>query len=288
MRKFAVIDIGSNSVRLMFMADGKVLYKGLITTRLGEGLAATSLLNASAIERSARAVETFYNKACEEGAEEIFAFATAAVRSAKNGCDFTDRVFELCGVKVEVISGEEEAEIGIIGALGDADGGLIDIGGASTEIIIKEQGELIYKKSVNIGVVRLLDMCGREKTLLVNACEKAVKEFGQVPRVSVLTAIGGTATTLAAQILSLEKYQSEKVTGAVITALQMQEMADRLTGMSVEEIAALPCMPKGRAEVITGGAILFATLMRILGVEKLIVSDKDNLEGFAMKRGLMG
>ena len=92
MRKFAVIDIGSNSVRLMFMADGKVLYKGLITTRLGEGLAATSLLNASAIERSARAVETFYNKACEEGAEEIFAFATAAVRSAKNGCDFTDRV----------------------------------------------------------------------------------------------------------------------------------------------------------------------------------------------------
>ena len=88
--------------------------------------------------------------------------------------------------------------------------------------------------------------------------------------------------------MSLEKYQSEKVTGAVITALQMQEMADRLTGMSVEEIAALPCMPKGRAEVITGGAILFATLMRILGVEKLIVSDKDNLEGFAMKRGLMG
>ena len=75
---------------------------------------------------------------------------------------------------MEVISGEEEAEIGIIGALGDADGGLIDIGGASTEIIIKEQGELIYKKSVNIGVVRLLDMCGREKTLLVNACEKAV------------------------------------------------------------------------------------------------------------------
>ena len=60
MRKFAVIDIGSNSVRLMFMADGKVLYKSLITTRLGEGLAQFSILNAAAIERSARAVETFY------------------------------------------------------------------------------------------------------------------------------------------------------------------------------------------------------------------------------------
>ena len=288
MRKFAVIDIGSNSVRLMFMADGKVLYKGLITTRLGEGIATTSLLNAAAIERSARAVETFYNKAVEEGAEEIFAFATAAVRSAKNGYEFTDRVFELCGAKVEVISGEEEAEIGIVGALGEADGGLIDIGGASTEIVIKSQGEMLYKKSVNIGVVRLLDMCGRDKVLLRDACKKAAKEFGQIPHAGVLTAIGGTATTLAAQILGLEQYQSEKVTGAAITLSRMQEMSDKLALMSVEEIAALPCMPKGRAEVITGGAVLFATLMETLGIEKLIVSDKDNLEGFAIKRGLMG
>ena len=286
MKKFAVIDIGSNSVRLMFVADGKVLYKGLNTTRLGEGIAEQPILRAAAIERSARAVELFYNKAKEEGAQEVFAFATAAVRSAENGAEFTDRVKELCGLSVEVISGEEEAEIGIFGALGGADGGVIDIGGASTEIVVKEQGEIIYKKSVNIGVVRLKDKCGREKDLLVEAAKKAATEFGKIPTAR-MHGIGGTATTLAAQILRLQEYKSEKITGAKITALQMREMADKLLSMSVEEIAALPCMPKGRADVLTGGAVLLATLMQELGIEELYASDQDNLEGYAIKRGLM-
>ena len=286
MRKFAVIDIGSNSVRLMFVADGKVLYKGLNTTRLGEGIAEQPILRAAAIERSARAVELFYNKAQEEGAEGIYAFATAAVRSAENGAEFTDRVKELCGLSVEVISGEEEAEIGILGALGGADGGVIDIGGASTEIVVKEQGEIIYKKSVNIGVVRLKDKCGREKDALVKAAKEAVQEFGEIPK-ACMHGIGGTATTLAAQILRLQEYKSEKITGAKITALQMQEMADKLLSMTVEEIAALPCMPKGRADVLTGGAVLLATLMQALDIKEIYASDQDNLEGYAIKRGLM-
>ena len=181
MRKFAVIDIGSNSVRLMFVADGKVLYKALNTTRLGEGLADKPFLKAEAIERSAKAVCDFYAKALAEGAEKVFAFATAAVRTAENRALFLDKVEEDCGLRIEVISGEEEAEIGILGALGNADGGVIDIGGASTEIVIKNAGEMLYKKSVNIGVVRLKDRCGRERQALYEVAEKAVQEYGNVP-----------------------------------------------------------------------------------------------------------
>lgn len=288
MSKFAVIDIGSNSVRLMFVADGKVLYKGLQTTRLGEGIAEKPVLNAAAIERSARAVEFFYEKAKNEGAENIVAFATAAVRSAENGYQFTARVKELCGLDIEVISGEEEAEIGILGALGYADGGVIDIGGASTEIVVKGKGVIIYKKSINIGVVRLKDKCGRDKILLEEAAVNAAREFGQVPSNGVLYGIGGTATTLTAQVLRLQEYCSEKITGAKITAEQIRSLADKLLTMSVEEIAALPCMPKGRADVLTGGAVLLATLMQKLGIHTLIASDTDNLEGYAIKRGLMG
>lgn len=287
MKKFAVIDIGSNSVRLMFVADGKVLYKGLNTTRLGEGIAQKPVLNAAAIERSARAVEFFYQKARQEGAEEVLAFATAAVRSAENGNQFVDRVKELCGLQVAVISGEEEAEIGILGALGEADGGVVDIGGASTEIVVKEKGVLVYKKSVNIGVVRLKDKCGRDKNALIKEAKLAAKEFGQVPAGGVLHGIGGTATTIAAQILRLAEYRPEKITGARISAKQIRELADKLSTMTVEEIAALPCMPKGRADVLTGGAVLLATLMQELKIDALIASDTDNLEGYAIKRGLM-
>ena len=287
MKKFAVIDVGSNSVRLMFVADGKVLYKALNTTRLGEGLAEKPLLKPEAIERSAVAVCDFYNKAVQEGAEKVLCFATAAVRSAENRQDFLDKVYALCGLKIEVISGEEEAEIGILGALGNRDGGVIDIGGASTEIVVKKDGSLIYKKSVNIGVVRLKDMCGRDKALLEKVSAEASAQYGEIPLGDTIYAIGGTATTLAAQVIGLETYSSEKITGAVVTAEEMQAMADKLLSMSVEEIASLPCMPKGRADVLTGGAVLFTVLMKKLGFKHLIVSDRDNLEGYAIKKGLM-
>ncbi len=287
MKKFAVIDVGSNSVRLMFVADGKVLYKALNTTRLGEGLAEKPLLKPEAIERSAVAVCDFYNKAVQEGAEKVLCFATAAVRSAENRQVFLDKVYALCGLKIEVISGEEEAEIGILGALGNRDGGVIDIGGASTEIVVKKDGSLIYKKSVNIGVVRLKDMCGRDKTLLEKVSAEASAQYGEIPLGDTIYGIGGTATTLAAQVIGLETYSSEKITGAVVTAEEMQAMADKLLSMSVEEISLLPCMPKGRADVLTGGAVLFTVLMKKLGFKRLIVSDRDNLEGYAIKKGLM-
>ena len=286
MRKFAVIDIGSNSVRLMFVADGKVLYKALNTTRLGEGLADKPLLKTEAVERSVKAVCDFYQKAKAEGAEMVYAFATAAVRSAENREVFLDAVKNACGLKIEVISGETEAEIGILGALGNQDGGVIDIGGASTEIVIKKSRELIYKKSVNIGVVRLKDRCGRDPQTLYEVAGQAVNEYGAIPP-SEMYAIGGTATTLAALKLGLEVYSSDKITGTVITAAEMQQLADKLLSMSVEEIAALPCMPKGRADVLAGGAVLFTVLMKRLNFARLIVSDRDNLEGYAIKKGYM-
>lgn len=287
MKKFAVIDVGSNSVRLMFVADGKVLYKRLNTTRLGEGLADAPFLKAEAVERTAVAVARFAEQAKAEGAEKTFVFATAAVRSAKNRSVFIDRVRSLCGLTVEVISGEEEAELGLIGALGSGDGGVIDIGGASTELVVKSSGDIVYKKSMDIGVVRLKDLCGREYSALKNTALEAVKNFGEIPFDTVFYGIGGTATTLGTLYLGLTEYDSEKVTGTAITAKEMRMLEDKLSSMTVEEIAALPCIPKGRADVLSGGAVLLSTLLCELGIERITISDRDNLEGYAIKHGLM-
>lgn len=286
MQKYAVIDIGSNSVRLMFVANGKVLYKRLNTTRLGEGLASFPRLKSEAIERSVNAVAQFYDQATAEGAETVFAFATAAVRTAENGRDFAEKVKEIRPLEVEVLSGETEAEIGVLGALGDKDGAVLDMGGASTELVIKKSGAFVYKKSVNIGVVRLKDACGRDKKALVKAAETAATAYGQVPPLSLVHAIGGTATTLAALKSGLIVYDSGKITGTTITAAELQGIADKLLSTSVEEIAKMPCMPKGRADVIAGGATALAVLMQRLRIEKIVVSDRDNLEGYAIKKGL--
>ncbi len=287
MNKYAVIDIGSNSVRLMLLADGKVLYKALNTTRLGEGIADKPILKEEAIQRTAFAVEQFYKQAVLENAQKIYAFATAAVRTAENGQTFTNRVKSLCGLDVEVVSGETEAELGITGALGNNDGGIIDIGGASTEIVVKKAGKILFKKSINIGVVRLKDKCGREKEALRTLSEQEAKTFGNIPNEVPMYAIGGTATTLAALVLGLEKYDSQIVTGTAISLEQMQEWSDKLLSMSVEEIEKFPCMPKGRADVLAGGAVLLSVLMKTHGFDKVIVSDRDNLEGYAIKKGLM-
>ena len=287
MRRFAVIDVGSNSVRLMLVADGKVLYKRLNTTRLGEGLAQAPLLKEAAIERTATAIADFYAQAKADGAEKVFAFATAAARSALNKQVLIDRVKSLCGLQLEVIFGEEEAEIGLLGALGNKDGAIIDIGGASTEIVVKEKGEILYKKSVDIGVVRLKDACGRDIEALKRRSLQEMQNFGQIPNHLLFYGIGGTATTLAAQYLGLSEYQSNKITGAVLSIEGIEDLVERFALLPVEEIAKLPCMPKGREDVILGGAIWLSILLNGLKIKEIIVSDRDNLEGYAIKRGLM-
>ena len=271
----------------MMKADGKVLYKTLDTTRLGEGLASSSLLKREAVERTAAAVAAFYARANAEGAASVYAFATAAVRSAENGSEFVARVRELCPLDVEVISGMEEAELGILGALGGRDGGLVDAGGASTEIVVQKGGILIYKKSGDIGVVRLKDMCGADAEKLKQAAERAVGEYGKVPDGVPMYAIGGTATTLAALSLDMREYDSSRVTGTIVTAAQMRALAERLTKMRAEDIAKLPGVQPKRADVLGGGAVLLSVVMDRLGFSELIVSDSDNLEGYAKKRGLL-
>ena len=287
MRKFAVIDVGSNSVRLMFVADGKVLYKALSTTRLGEGLVQTALLKSEAIERSAQAVANFYERAKREGAENVYAFATAAVRTAENRSLFIDRVKELCPLCVEVISGEEEAELGVLGALGTQDGAVIDVGGASTEIVVKKEGALVYKKSVDVGVVRLKERCGLEVAKLHNYTKENLKEYGEIPFQGKIYAIGGTATTLAAQYLQLTEYDSNKVTGTSISLPAIRELENRFLSMTTAEMENLPCMPKGRADVLAQGTVWIRVLMEEFAFSHLIVSDCDNLEGYAIKRGFM-
>ena len=287
MKKIAVIDIGSNSVRLMTLADGKVLYKTLETTQLGEGLANAPVLLEGAMERTAAAIANFSARAKREGAEKVFAFATAAVRSATNGKAFTQKVKDLCGVEVTILSGDEEAELGIKGALGEKDGGIIDVGGASTELVVRKGGCTLYQKSVDVGVVRLKDSCGRDVTKLQETAKGAVKEYGEVPSGIPMYAIGGTATTVAALLLNLQEYDGLKVSGLKINQGTMQELIHRLANTSVDELASHPCVPRKRAEVLLGGVVWLLEIMQTFGFEEIVVSDSDNLEGYAIQKGLL-
>ena len=286
--KISAIDVGSNSVRLMVMADGKTLYKQLDTTRLAEGLAQSGVLKPEAIERTARAVQIFAAAAELNGAGTPYVFATAAVRSSKNGADFVARVKALTGIDVDVLSGEEEAACGILGALRGRDGGIIDLGGASTEITLQQGGKTLYSKSVNIGTVRMFDMAGQDRSALQAAIDNSLNGYGSLSLDGKdIYGIGGTATSLAALYHELEKYDPKVVEGTVLTREWLCAEAEKLLSLTVEERRALRGMEPRRADVIAGGCLLMYSILNRFNADRITVSESDNLEGYVLLKGLV-
>lgn len=278
--KISAIDIGSNSVRLALVSDGKTLYKRIRTTRLGEGLSFSGSMKDEAIERTALAVADFVNCAKTEKTDKLYAFATAAVRSASNKAQFLARVKELCGLEIDVISGETEAKIGILGALGNNDGGIIDVGGASTEVTFRAGGRTVYSKSVNVGTVRLFDLAARNKQKLLRIISEKIEEYGEFSAENVnMRAIGGTATRLAAIKHRLLQYTPEVTDGTNFTVGELEKYADGLLSTPVEIIRA-NTICSASAEVIGGGCLLLAEIMKKLKIKSLTVSERDNLEGY--------
>ncbi len=211
---FAVFDVGSNSVRALVRSEDKTYFQGLETTRLGEKKKKKKELTQGAVERTVKGIEKLLAEVKKFNPQRIFAFATEAVRSAKNGSAFVEEVKNRTGITVEIIGGEEEGEIGLSGAVGSGDGGIIDIGGASAEIAARKGGKTVYCHSLPLGAVRLKDLCGENEEKLRELIDERIKEYGDVPRDIPYYAVGGTATAFCACFLGLDKYDREKVNGA--------------------------------------------------------------------------
>lgn len=282
--KYGVIDVGSNSVRLMISNGAHSLQKTVKTTRLAEGMGEDRILTPIAVERTVLAVSFFVEKAKSEGVDKVFVFATAAVRQAKNGNDFVIAVKNACGVDVDVVSGEEEADLGYTGALCGADGGVIDVGGASTEVITVRKGNKIFSKSIDIGAVKIKDACGQDRRAAEKFIYDKVNTFGNIP-VSNYYAIGGTATSIAAMLQELEVYDPNKVDSFVVTRENLENLIDKLYSLSVEERKKLKGLQPERAEVINCGALDLLFVMKKIGITSVTVSEKDNLEGYIIKKG---
>ena len=273
----AVIDIGSNSVRLMTVIGDKK-QKYIITTRLAEGKVENRLANAS-ILRTVNAVSLLFEKAVKEGCNSVFIFATAAVRNSVNGDDLTFAVKKATGIFVDVVSGELEANLALYGALKNVDGGVVDIGGASTEVAYLEGGQTVYAVSHDVGAVSLHDLFGRERVDIKKYLSTKIKAVRR-KFCGEFYAIGGTVTALASVDLGLKEYLPEKIHGHILHIDKIKELADRLFSLSVEEIALQYPTAKSRADVISGGVEILISVLESYGIQKVKVSESDNLEGY--------
>lgn len=276
---YAVIDIGSNSVRLLISDGTTTKYKFSVITKLAKDMGKELVLQKENVEATFSAVSFFVNKAITEKADKIYAFATAAVRNAKNRNNFVDKFYNRFRFPLDVVDGEKEAILGLKGVLGDKEGGVIDIGGGSTETIVRNKDKIVYKKSLKNGCVTVTDKCGQNIKNATDFTDNFVKEFGTVPKADFY-GIGGTITSVATLIQGLTVYDSDKVNGFVININDVNSLKKRLYALSVSEREKITGLQKGRAEVIGSGICILQSVMSHLQIDNITVSERDNLEGY--------
>lgn len=284
---YGVIDVGSNSVRLLVSKDGKTINKFARVTRLSLGMTVDKTLNEDSIKRTIDALSFFKNMALNEyKVDKLFVFATAGVRYAKNKSYFLEKVKSQLDLDVDVISGEIEAEIGALGALNGSDGGFIDVGGKSTEIVAISNGKTIYKNSIEIGVVTLTEKFNQNVVDISSYCksilEKNISSFTSFG--GYFTIVGGSATTLASIVLKIKEYDFRLIDGQILTIEQVFDTVANLSKIDVLERRKHYCIQEGREDVVLSGAVLIYELMKFLKLSKIVVRDCDNLEGYLIKK----
>lgn len=283
----AVIDIGSNSIRYLSAAvtpQGVAAFapKRLLTTRLAEGILQTGCLQEAAMERSLAAILKFCALAAEHGAQAVYAYATSAVRDAKNRDVFLDRVRESCNINVDVLTGEEEARLAHLGAAGQFGGGLIDIGGGSAQVIAPNLAH-----SFPLGCVRAKELCDGFRPEDIPAAidswlDRTTGDALTGIRERHWTGVGGTITTLGALQAKLTEYDSLRVNRETLAQEGVLSLYRRLLAMG-ETRREHPLLTD-RHDIILFGALILYGLMKRLDIGMLHVSDADGMEGYLLDR----
>ncbi len=312
--RLASIDIGTNSTRLLVAdCDGQrteTVERMMVITRLGEGVDEAGSLMPEAVERTVAALEGYRDVMAPLGPAGIAAAATAALRGCDNSWEFLDRAEGVIGVKPRVLSGDEEAMMSFLGAvsgLGEETAGLegpvlvFDIGGGSTELIVGEAGaarpgaapDSLSMRSVNVGCVRMSERflktdppspvsVGRMESHIVQAVKPAVSSLlgGEKPALAV--GLAGTVTTLSGMNMGLEEYDTDRIHHSRLTRAKVEELFRKLASVELEERKKLMGLEPGRADIIVGGAAVLRVVMDLAGLDEILVSEKDILDGLVL------
>lgn len=280
-----VVDIGTNSIRLLITDGRRDLERLEEVTGLGSGVDSTGVLSESRIVETLVVLNRYGRLLDEAGASKRQAIATSASRDAANREAFFDRVEGMLDVRPTLISGEEEARFAYRGAVKGFDGPwpvvVSDIGGGSTEFVTEEKGV-----SIDIGSVRITERAlpfrpvSRDEVASARAMIRDSFSTLSSFEVGSLIGVAGTWTSLASVARALP--QGSPVHGRVIARAEVARIVDIMALLTVEETADLPGLNPKRAPVILGGILVAEGVMDALGADSALVSEHDTLDGVAM------
>lgn len=283
--RVGVVDIGTNSMRLLIADRDGEIGRWVEVTGLGRGVDTTGVLSMEAIDETLAVFNRFGDLMDSAQVGQRYAIATSASRDASNREEFFAKAERLLGVRPTLISGEEEARLAFEGATRATTLTppivVSDIGGGSTEFVTEDGGV-----SIDIGSVRLTErsLPNRPATAAELEAARSLVDsmFEDVTyEAATLVGVAGTWTSLSAVAQDLPHYSREAVHGHHLSAGALDRLLGSLAGKTLDETAAIPSLDPKRAPVILAGAVVAEAVMRRLDSDEVIVSERDTLDGVA-------
>lgn len=307
MSLFAAIDTGSNTFRLLIaeVKDNRIIdvYSDRRVTRLGTGVGQNGKLKEENIEISGKVMKEFSSIIRKHGVKHIRAIATSALREAANANIFITRVYNDTGMKIEIISGDKEADLTLKGILASFSELILswhsllifDIGGGSTEWILYKDKKTVDKGSAPLGVIKLAEKflksdpisnidiktMNDEITSCLKTLEIRIRE--RLDDRALYIGTGGTFTTIASIDLGLENYEREKIHLHTISFDRLNEINKMLVSLPLEERKKIKGLEPERADLIIPGVQFTINVMAFFNFNELTVSDYGILEGIILE-----
>jgi exopolyphosphatase/guanosine-5'-triphosphate,3'-diphosphate pyrophosphatase len=290
----AAVDIGSNTVRVLLgeVQGGRIRPDRYFrrVTRLAGGATPSRGLAPEAMARTLDALRDAARLIREARVRRLRVVGTEALRRASNAPVFAGRLLAETGLALEVIDGEEEARLSAAGVVSALDPLphcclIFDIGGGSTEFILRERDAIRFHRSYPLGVVSLAerfpssDAQRRRIEEVLTDFDADLRKDGGGADDCVPVGTAGTVTTLAALKLEMREYDWRRVNNLVLTPEELRTLRDRLERLTVAGREALPGMEKGRGDLILPGLYLVLAILERFGRDRLVVSDFGLLEG---------
>jgi exopolyphosphatase/guanosine-5'-triphosphate,3'-diphosphate pyrophosphatase len=303
--RIGVIDLGSNTTRLMVMGytphhSFRLLDEVRETVRLAEGIGEDGRLQPAPMQRAIDAMKLFNSFCKSTGVSRIVPVATSAVRDATNQSEFLMRVEREAGIKLRVLSTQEEAYYGYVGAINSLnmrDAFLVDIGGGSTEVTAIRGRAFLRSFSAPAGAVRFRDrfihsdpISKEDFAELVSAAEALFTDVEWLKNTegTSLFGIGGTIRTLVDIEQKSHNYPLDRVHYYSFTRERLDEIIEMLRGMNQKQREEVPGLSRDRADIILAGAVIIQQLMKVGNFKDVTVSGQGLREGLFYEQFLVG
>lgn len=303
---YGAIDCGTNSTRLLISDGENQVVRRMEITRLGANVDATSMLDPTAIARTASVLSEYASELKSHEVAGLRITATSAARDASNRDEFFSRVHELFGTTPELLSGDEEAALSFLGAtnglehLDQQRAVVIDIGGGSTEFAVGWIGggqiaSLESALSIDVGCVRMTDRYIASDPPAPDELSNCLAEleiyFQDVQRelpmlngTELFIGLAGTVSTTAAVEIGLQEYDRNQIHHFELTKAAAEDVFRTLATESADDRRFNPGLEPERVDVIVGGLCVLVSVYRRFGYNSCLVSEADILDGLILSQ----